>query len=59
MLLESVKSKRNLESNGSFLLSSNSLQNFKQTEQKTPEILHIQFSLSCRIVSVTLYSGEN
>ena len=36
-----------------------SLQRFKQIKQKTPEIFHFQFSLSCRIVSSTSYLSEN
>ena len=35
------------------------MQNFKQMEQKTPEILHFHFLLSCRIGSMTLYLSEN
>ena len=41
------------------LPSSNRLQNFKQIERKTPEILHFYFSLPCRIASVTSYPSEN
>ena len=41
------------------MLSSNSLQNLKEIEQKTAEILHLIFSLSCRIASVTSYLREN
>ena len=35
------------------------MQNFKQMEQKTAEILHFHFSLSCRIASVTSDLREN
>ena len=48
-----------LKTNESLLLASNSLQNFKQIEQKTPEILHFHSLMSCRIASVTSYLREN
>ena len=32
---------------------------FKLIEQKTPEILHFHFLLSCSIASVTSYLNEN
>ena len=41
------------------LLTYNCLESFKQIEQKTPEMLHFYFSLSCRIASLTLYLSEN
>ena len=41
------------------LPSSNSLQSFKQIKQKTLEILHFHFLLSCSIASVTSYLSEN
>ena len=41
------------------LLSSNSLQNFKQIGHETPGILHFHFSMSCRIVSVASYLNGN
>ena len=41
------------------LLSSNRLLRFKQIKQKTPEILHFYFLLSCSIASVTSYLSEN
>ena len=49
----------NLKSSEIRLLSSNSPENFKQIEQKNPEILHFHFSFSCRIASVTSYLCEN
>ena len=49
----------NLKSSEIPLLNFNSPQNFKQIEQKNPEILHFHFSLSCRIASVTSYLCEN
>ena len=49
----------NLNSSEIRLLSSNSPENFKQIEQKNPEIFHFHFSLSCRIASVTSYLCEN
>ena len=41
------------------MLSSKSLQNLKQIEQKTAEIMHSHFSLSCQIASVMSYLYEN
>ena len=41
------------------LLGFNSPQNFRQIEQKNPEIFHFQFLLSCWIASVTSYLWEN
>ena len=41
------------------LLSSNSLQSFKQIKQKTSETLQFNFLLSCSIASVTSYLSEN
>ena len=38
---------------------SNNLQSFKQIKQKTPDILHFDFSLSSSIASVTSYLIEN
>ena len=39
--------------------TSNSLQNFKQIKQKTHEVLHFHFSMSCSIASVTSHLSEN
>ena len=47
---------QNFKSSKIPLLGSDSLQNF---EQKTAEIPHFYFSLSCRIASVTSYLREN
>ena len=41
------------------MFTSNSLQNFKQIKQKTYEVLHCHFLMSCRIASVTSYLNEN
>ena len=41
------------------LLSSNSLQNFEQIEQKTAEILHFHIFIILPDVSVTSYLREN
>ena len=55
-----LSKQQNVKSSEIPLLSSNSIQNFKQIEQKTPEILQFYFfSLSCRIASVTLYFCQN
>ena len=35
------------------------MQNFKQIKQKTHEIFHFHFSMSCSIASVTSYLSEN
>ena len=50
---------RNLKSSEIPTFTSNSLQNFKQIKQKTPEILHFHFSVPCRIASATSYLSEN
>ena len=49
----------NLKSSEIRLLSSNSPENFKQIEQRNPEILHFHFSFSCRITSVMSYLCQN
>ena len=41
------------------MLSSNSLQSFKQVEQKTSEILHFHFFTVQQVASVTSYLNEN
>ena len=41
------------------LIHFNSPQNFKQIEQKNPEILHFYFLFPCKIASVTSYLREN
>ena len=41
------------------LFTPNSLQNFKRIKQKTHEVLHFHFSMSCRIASVTSYVSES
>ena len=49
----------NLKSSEIPLLSFNSPQNFKQIEQKNPEILRFHAFIFCRISSVTSYLCEN
>ena len=41
------------------MLTSNSLENFKQIEQKIPEILHFHFFIVLQDASVTSYLIEN
>ena len=41
------------------LLSSNSLQSFKQIKRKTPEILHFNFLIVLQVASVMSYLSEN
>ena len=41
------------------MFTSNSLQNFKQIKQKTPEILHFHFFNILQAASVTSYLSEN
>ena len=48
-----------MKSSENSLLSSNSLQSFKQINRKTSETLQFNFLLSCSIASVTSYLSEN
>ena len=48
-----------LKSREILLLSFNSPQNFKQIEQKNPEILHFHFIVFLQVASVTSYLCEN
>ena len=49
----------NLKSSQIPLLSFNSPQNFKQIEQKNPEILHFHFFIFLQVAPVTSYLCEN